>query len=94
MLLRLRCGSRIRALRQVAMRIARGFTQLPQDRRPARSILFLSVTAEEYGLLGAKYYAENPLYPLTSTVANINMDGVNQWGRTDDIVVIGLGVTA
>ncbi|HSJ09763.1 MAG TPA: M28 family peptidase, partial [Longimicrobiales bacterium] len=56
-----------------------------------RSILFLAVTAEERGLLGAKYYAQNPLYPLAQTVANINMDGINQWGRTEDIVVVGLG---
>jgi Zn-dependent M28 family amino/carboxypeptidase len=58
---------------------------------PKRSVIFLAVTAEENGLLGAKYYSENPLYPLAKTVANINMDGVNQWGRTRDIVVIGLG---
>ena len=49
-------------------------------RQPSAQILFLSVTAEEKGLLGAKYYASNPLYPLTQTVANINMDGINQWG--------------
>lgn len=59
--------------------------------RPKRSILFLSVTAEEKGLLGARYYAENPLYPLMQTVANINMDGVNQWGKTKDLVVVGTG---
>lgn len=58
---------------------------------PKRSIIFLAVTAEEKGLLGAKYYAANPIYPLAKTVANINMDGVNQWGRTSDIVVVGLG---
>jgi len=58
---------------------------------PRRSILFLSVTAEEKGLVGAKYYATHPLYPLTKTVANINMDGVNQWGKTSDMTVIGLG---
>lgn len=69
--------------------IANAFTRLPQP--PDRSLLFLAVTAEERGLLGAKYYAENPLYPLASTVANINIDGINQWGRTEDIVVIGLG---
>jgi Zn-dependent M28 family amino/carboxypeptidase len=54
-------------------------------------VLFLAVTAEEKGLLGAKYYAEHPLYPLDHTVANINMDGVNQWGRTSDLTVVGLG---
>lgn len=59
--------------------------------RPKRSLLFLSVTAEEKGLLGARYYAENPLYPLPVTVANINMDGVNQWGKTRDVVVVGTG---
>jgi Zn-dependent M28 family amino/carboxypeptidase len=71
------------------MEIAEAFTKLAE--RPDRSILFLSVTAEEQGLLGAKYYAENPLYPLAKTVANINVDGMNQWGRTEDIVVVGRG---
>jgi Zn-dependent M28 family amino/carboxypeptidase len=58
---------------------------------PKRSILFLAVTGEEKGLLGAKFYAENPLYPLDHTLANINMDGLNQWGRTKDIVIVGYG---
>jgi Zn-dependent M28 family amino/carboxypeptidase len=71
------------------LEIAEGFSKLTD--RPDRSVLFLAVTAEERGLLGAKYYAENPLYPLAKTVANINMDGINQWGRTEDVVVIGLG---
>jgi len=71
------------------LELAEAYTQLPEP--PSRSILFLAVTAEEYGLLGAKYYATNPLYPLAKTAANINIDGVNQWGRTSDIVVIGLG---
>ncbi|MBE7211431.1 MAG: M28 family peptidase [Gluconacetobacter diazotrophicus] len=50
-----------------------------------RSILFFAPTAEESGLLGAKFYAEHPLYPLAKTLANINIDGVNMWGRTRDI---------
>jgi Zn-dependent M28 family amino/carboxypeptidase len=69
--------------------IAQAFTKA--EPRAPRSILFLAVTAEEKGLLGAKYYAENPLYPLNKTLANINMDGFNQWGSTKDLVVIGLG---
>ena len=69
------------------LEIAEAFTKLPTP--PKRSILFLSVTAEEKGLLGAKYYALNPLYPLNKTLANINMDGVNQWGRTKDITMVG-----
>ena len=69
--------------------IAKAFTQLSTP--PKRSILFLAVTAEEAGLLGAKYYAQHPLYPLNQTLANINIDGANQWGRTSDVVVIGLG---
>lgn len=58
---------------------------------PKRTVLFLSVTAEEKGLLGAKYYATHPLYPLDQTLANINIDGINVWGRTRDIGIVGLG---
>ena len=61
--------------------------------QPKRSILFLMVTAEEKGLLGSEYYAVTPLYPLAKTVAAINIDGINQWGRTKDISVIGLGAS-
>jgi Zn-dependent M28 family amino/carboxypeptidase len=60
---------------------------------PKRSILFLFVTAEEQGLLGSEYYASFPLYPLDKTLAAINVDGVNQWGRTKDMIVIGLGAS-
>ena len=73
------------------LEVARGFTLLKTP--PKRSILFLSVTAEEKGLLGAKYYASNPLYPLAKTLADINMDVINLWGRTRDIVSVGLGNT-
>jgi Zn-dependent M28 family amino/carboxypeptidase len=60
---------------------------------PKRSFLFLMVTAEEQGLLGSQYYADFPLYPLQTTVANINVDGINQWGRTKDLTVVGLGAS-
>ncbi|CAN5253235.1 M28 family metallopeptidase [soil metagenome] len=59
--------------------------------RPDRSIIFLAVTAEESGLLGSKYYGENPVYPLSQTVGGINMDGLNIIGDTRDLVVIGPG---
>ena len=56
-----------------------------------RSIIFLAVTAEESGLLGSKYYGENPIYPLAQTAGGINMDGLNIVGNTRDLVVIGPG---
>ncbi len=61
--------------------------------QPKRSILFLMVTAEEQGLLGSQHYSVAPTYPLAKTLANINIDGVNQWGRTKDITVIGMGAS-
>ncbi|HJR59265.1 MAG TPA: M28 family metallopeptidase [Vicinamibacterales bacterium] len=73
------------------LEMARAFSQVQP--RPKRSILFLFVTAEEQGLLGSEYYATHPLYPLEKTAANINMDGVNQWGRTRDVTVIGMGAS-
>jgi Zn-dependent M28 family amino/carboxypeptidase len=73
------------------LEIARAFTQ--SEPRPKRSILFVMVTAEEQGLLGSQYYSVTPLYPLAKTLANINIDGVNQWGRTKDITVIGMGAS-
>jgi Zn-dependent M28 family amino/carboxypeptidase len=73
------------------LEMARAFTQISPA--PKRSILFLMVTAEEQGLLGSEYYAVTPVYPLAKTLANINVDGVNQWGRTKDITVIGLGAS-
>ena len=61
--------------------------------QPKRSILFVMVTAEEQGLLGSQDHSVTPIYPLAKTLANINIDGVNQWGRTKDITVIGLGAS-
>ncbi len=60
---------------------------------PRRSILFLSVTGEEQGLLGSEYYAEHPLFPLARTAVDINMDGMNVHGLTRDIVQIGRGAS-
>jgi Zn-dependent M28 family amino/carboxypeptidase len=71
--------------------MARAFKALPTP--PRRSILFLSVTAEEQGLLGSQYYSVTPLYPLAKTLANLNMDGMNTWGPTRDYTVIGLGAS-
>lgn len=59
--------------------------------QPERSIIFMAVTAEEQGLLGSQYYAENPVYPLNKTVGNINMDSFSPAGKTKDISVVGLG---
>ncbi|HWF07462.1 MAG TPA: M28 family peptidase [Bryobacteraceae bacterium] len=71
------------------LEIARAYTKLSPA--PKRSILFLSVTAEEQGLLGSEYYSVNPLYPLKNTLADINMDELNVWGKTSDMTLIGLG---
>jgi Zn-dependent M28 family amino/carboxypeptidase len=56
-----------------------------------RTVVFLAVTAEESGLLGSRHYAENPVYPLDKTVAVINMDSMNVYGPTADVVVVGYG---
>jgi Zn-dependent M28 family amino/carboxypeptidase len=74
------------------LEMARAYKMLA--RRPRRTILFLSVTAEEQGLLGSQYYVEHPLYPLARTALDINMDGMNVNGRTRDIVQIGRGVSS
>ena len=58
--------------------------------RPARSVIFLAVTAEESGLLGSLYYVHRPLWPLRDTVANLNLDSVNVWGPTEDFVPRGM----
>jgi Zn-dependent M28 family amino/carboxypeptidase len=59
--------------------------------RPKRSMTFLIVTAEEQGLLGSKYYANNPVVALDKTVANINIDAMNILGQTKDVAVVGQG---
>ncbi|GGI24681.1 M28 family metallopeptidase [Pedobacter mendelii] len=69
--------------------IASAFKKLPKN--PERTILFISYTAEEQGLLGSEYYAKHPTFPLNKTVANINMDMMGLAGKTKDIVVYGYG---
>jgi Zn-dependent M28 family amino/carboxypeptidase len=71
--------------------IARAFAQVQPP--PKRSILFVSVTAEEQGLLGSQYYSVTPIYPLAKTLANINIDGLNVHGRTKDLTIVGLGAS-
>jgi Zn-dependent M28 family amino/carboxypeptidase len=77
----------------VLLEIAQAMRALPRDRQPKRTIIFLSVTAEEKGLLGSRYYAQNPLYPLTRTIGMINIDGANPFGPTSDIEIIGYGAS-
>jgi Zn-dependent M28 family amino/carboxypeptidase len=71
------------------LEMARAFKSLKTP--PERTIIFLSVTAEEQGLLGSQYYAEHPVYPLNKTVANINMDGINALYKTNDMEIVGVG---
>lgn len=71
--------------------IARAMAKLPESERPKRSILFVSVAAEEQGLLGSEYLAQNPPIPAGSLAAIINIDGINILGPTQDVVVIGKG---
>ena len=61
------------------------------DEQPDRTVVFLAVTAEEQGLWGSAYYAKQPIYPKEKTVANINMDGINPYGKMKDVSVIGVG---
>ena len=63
------------------LEIAQAFKLAVLDgNRPKRSIVILHVSAEEKGLLGSRYYVENPLFPLENTITNLNVDMI---GRTD-----------
>ncbi|WP_296701614.1 M28 family metallopeptidase [Algoriphagus sp.] len=68
--------------------LAKAFKTDPQ---PERTVVFLAVTAEEQGLWGSAYYAQNPIFPKEKTVANINMDGINPYGKMKDVSLIGIG---
>ena len=71
------------------LEVAKAFKAM--NNKPARTVVFLWVTAEEQGLWGSAYYAQNPVYPKEKTLANINIDGLNPYGKTKDIVLVGLG---
>jgi Zn-dependent M28 family amino/carboxypeptidase len=71
------------------LELARAFKSMKT--KPERTIIFLAVTAEEQGLLGSAYYAQNPLYYANETVANINMDGLSRFAKAKDITVVGEG---
>ena len=70
----------------VLIELGRAFAQAP---RTDRSVVFLAVTAEEKGLLGSEYYAANPLYPLATTVANLNLDALRPAGPARDFSTAG-----
>ena len=71
----------------VLLELARAFGSMPQ--RPARTVLFAFVGAEESGLLGSAYYAANPVVPVGRTAANLNYDALYPYGATSDISVPG-----
>jgi Zn-dependent M28 family amino/carboxypeptidase len=71
------------------LEMARAFHDLKE--KPERTILFLSVTGEEQGLLGSEYYSQHPIYPLRKTVADLNMDVISPNEKTNDIVITGVG---
>ena len=73
----------------MVLMLADGFANLRE--RPKRSILFLLVGGEEAGTLGSEYYAAHPTFPAGSIAADINIDGVNVYGETRDISMIGKG---
>lgn len=68
--------------------LAEGFSKAGA---PDRSVVFLAVTAEESGLLGSKFYAENPVFPLNQTVGGVNMDAFSMAGPAKNLTVIGKG---
>jgi Zn-dependent M28 family amino/carboxypeptidase len=73
------------------LELAEAFRKI--KRPPLRSIVFLSVTGEEQGLIGSGYYATHPVFPRTKTAAVINMDALNIYGPMKDITVVGYGLS-
>ena len=73
------------------LEIARAFAS--STPRPPRSLLFIAVTAEEQGLLGSEFYTRAPVVPLSQTLAVLNFEMMNIYGRTSDLIVYGLGAS-
>lgn len=79
------------------MNIAKALSKAKEEgMHPKRSVLFLHVAVEEWGLLGSRYYSDNPIFPIENTVANINVDMMGRWdaeheakGDRDFVYVIG-----
>jgi len=71
----------------MTLNLARAFAA--QRESIKRSLLIAAVGAEEHGLLGSQYLSENPPVPVSQLAANINIDGINVWGRTEDITFLG-----
>ena len=72
----------------ILLEIARVWGAQPQ--KPKRSVLFLSVTAEEAGLRGSEYYAAHPLVPIAKTAVDLNYDALYPWGRAANVVLTGV----
>lgn len=73
------------------LELARAFKAAPKP--PKRTVLFVATTAEEQLLLGAQYYVYHPVVPLDSTVADLDLDGVNVWGRANSVSAMGMEET-
>jgi len=73
------------------LELAQAFASM--EVKPKRSIVFVAVTAEEQGLLGSQHYSENPVYALNKTIGGLNMDGLNLFGPTNDIIITGFGLS-
>jgi len=69
------------------MQIADAMMKLPE--RPKRSVIFFATAAEEFFFLGARYYVQNPLFPLENTIANVNLDISYPYGKTSDVIIYG-----
>jgi Zn-dependent M28 family amino/carboxypeptidase len=73
------------------LELARAFSEVRP--KPERTVIFAALTGEESGLLGSRYYADNPTVPLASVAGGINIDAIYVYGRTRDVTVVGYGAS-